>query len=146
MRIIVTKLGAGTGAQEVMRFLLSGAKPRFGLGFGESPAIEKCSVVKIVDDDTGDVEYVALARITPEKAALRAIKRLHGTKLRGRVVRVRQYHYRSRRNERRRRFYPAGSEQERREQERRRPNLRFEKETGAAKVEGMRDFSRTYGR
>jgi hypothetical protein len=138
-------VGAGTTAREVMAFLRSGAKPKLGLPFGDPPTVEKCRVVKIVDDDTGDVEYIALARITPDKAALRAIKRLSLTKLRGRIVEVRQYQYRSKRNERRRRAFPVEEQHDRRDQERRRPNLRFEKETGPAKIEGMKDFTRTYG-
>jgi hypothetical protein len=145
MRIIITKMSAGARPREVKDFLASGARARFALPFGDPPLVEKCRVVKIVDEDTGDVEYVALASITPEKAALRAIKRLNQTSFRGRIVEVRKYHYRSKRNDRRVRAYPVGEDKERREDERRRPNLSFETEKGPAKVEGMRDFTRTYG-
>lgn len=143
MRIIITKVGPSTTVREVTAFLKAGARPVLGLG--DPPTIEKCRVVKIVDDDTGDVEHVALARITPEKAALRAIKRLSRARLNGRIVEVRQYQYRSKRNDRRRRSFPVAGEHDRREQDRRRPNLQFEKEAAPAKIEGMKDFRRTYG-
>jgi hypothetical protein len=143
MRIIITKVGPSTTVKEVVAFLRAGARPVLGLG--DPPTIEKCRVVRIVDDDTGDVEHVALARINPEKAALRAIKRLSRTRLKGRIVEVRQYHYRSSRNDRRRRSFPVVDEHDRRGHERRRPNLRFEKEAAPAKVEGMKEFRRTYG-
>ncbi len=145
MKIIVTKLGSGAGVRDVVAFLRSGLKRRFPLPMGETPKVENCQILRIVNDDNGDEEYIAIVNVTPEKAALRAIQRTDRTVLRGRLVEVRQYRYRSSRNDRRERRYPVADERERRDDERRRPHLRFEKDTGPARIEALDNFRRTYG-
>jgi len=112
---------------------------------GEAGKIENCQIIKICDDDNGEEEYIAVVNVTPERAALRLIQRTNLTRLKGRLVQVRQYRYRSSRNDRRSRRYPVGDDYERRDLERRRPNLRFEKHTGPARVEALDNYRRTYG-
>jgi hypothetical protein len=145
MKIIVTKLTAGAGVRDVMTFFKAGLKRRFPLPLRAEPKVENCQIIRIVDDDGGPEEFIAVLNVSPEKEALRAIQRLNRTQLKGRLVEVRQYRYRSSRNDRRSRRYPVANEHERRADDRRRPNLKFERQTGPARIEAMDNFRRTYG-
>ena len=145
MKLILTKLGPRTGVRDVTAFVRNGLKRRFPIPGLQAPKIEKCRIIKILDDDTGGEEYIATINVTPEKAALKAIQRLNRTQLRGRIVEVRQFRYRSSRNDPRRGRYPVAAEHDRRDADRRRPHLRFERVQAPARVEAMDNFRRTYG-
>jgi hypothetical protein len=129
----------------VLAFFRAGLKTKLPRFLSEPATIEKCKVLKITDLDNGDVEFIALVHVNPEKAALKAIAKLNRTLLRGRLVEVRQYRYRSRKNDRRTRRYPVSAQHERRSLDRRRPNLEVEEAAGPAKIQAMDNFRRTYG-
>ncbi len=145
MNMILTRLAPGTAVGDVVAFLRNGVKRRFFLPVREAPTIRGCQIIRIVNEDSGDDDYIALVQVTPATAALRAIQRVNRTPLRGRVVEVREYRNRSSRNDRRSRPYPVASEHERRAEERRRPNLKFIKDREPARFKAVDSYRRTYG-
>jgi len=116
--------------------------PRF---LTQQPSIEKCEVIQVTDLDNGSVEHIAVLNVSPEKAALKAIAKLNRTLLRGRLVEVRQYRYRSRKNDRRTRRYPVAEQHERRATDQRRQHLEMVEVEAPAKTIAMESFRRTYG-
>jgi len=145
LKLIITKLSPGTGVRDVMAFVRGGLRSRIPRFLAQQPSIEKCEVIQITDRDNRDVELIAVLNVSPEKAALKAIAKLNRTLLRGRLVEVRQYRYRSRKNDRRARRYPVAEQHERRGQDRRRQHLEMEEAEGPATTVAMESFRRTYG-
>lgn len=121
--LFIKNIPANTRDQELVAFVRNATKPRFTLPFPVSTSL-KCEILAILDKDLGSVECHGLAHIQPEKSAFRAIKRLNKTRLKGKVVFVREFHHRSWHNDRRssaRRRVPHNPE--RRTNDRRRQNL-----------------------
>ncbi len=145
MKMILTRLAPGTGVRDVLGFLRNAVKMSFPLPMRVAAKVENCQLIKIIHEDSGGEDYIALISVTPEKAALRAIRRANRTSLKGRMVEIREYRYRSSRNDQRSRRYAVASEHERRADERRRPNLKFEKDVGPTRFAAVDSYRRTYG-
>ena len=144
MMIFIRKLPRGTSKRELQNFIADGLKPKFGLPFGVQGELHKCDILVIIDKDTGSVERHGLAMVLPEKAAEKLIHKLNRTRIRGRLVEVREYVHRSTRTDRR--GEESGDRkqgQEQRGPDRRRPHLEIENELNPGIV-GLKGFNRIY--
>ncbi|MGD8930934.1 MAG: hypothetical protein PVI52_00090 [Chromatiales bacterium] len=84
---------------------------------------------KLVNRATGSVEYHGVVDIEPAKGAVRAIRKLNLTPLKGKTVEVRKYYKRSPLRDRREGGSQEATSANRRKRDRRRPNLAEESVT-----------------
>lgn len=91
-------------------------------------SLGSCDIVRVLDRDTGTIEYYGLIEMRPAKLALQVIRQLNGVSLQGRTLEVHRYHHRSLRHERRLAVALTAAEiqPDRRQGERRRSDLRLE--------------------
>lgn len=110
-----------------------GAGNRFRLPFlGKQPQIHSCEIIEI-KALRGVADRHGLVSITPEKEALKVIRRLNGKQINGKPIIVRQYF------ERRQKTSSAILD------ERRRPNLEINKvRKSTIKISGYDTFARKY--
>jgi hypothetical protein len=140
MKIIVTHLPSEVTAGQLQRFLTA---PFYLFGSLQMRRVDliSCEIVEIRDNRTGITELVGLAKVTPEKAGLRIIKRCHGGVLGGKRVRVRKFFDRVGTD---RRLAEAGAMgQADRPEERRRPELSFRKPLKVTS-RGYKEYARQY--
>ena len=69
--------------------------PRWRSYLAGNGSIGVCDIVRVTNHDTSEVEFHGLVEIQPAKLALRAIRELHGSAIRGHTIEVRRYHQRS---------------------------------------------------
>lgn len=58
-------------------------KPKWFLPFRQGGTIAKCKLIRILDVDTGGVEFHGLIDVYPDRTAEKAIRFLNGKKLHG---------------------------------------------------------------
>jgi len=87
MELFIGNITAGTRQQELQKFLGS---------YGKQATI---SLRKLKFDTS--VYYYAHVNIEPDKLALKTIKKLHGKRLNGKPVLIREFEYRAGNNDRR---------------------------------------------
>ena len=69
--------------------------PRWRSYLAGCGSIGVCDIIRVTNHDTGEVEFHGLVEIQPAKLALRAIRELHGSTIRGHTIEVRRYQQRS---------------------------------------------------
>jgi hypothetical protein len=85
--------------------------------------IQMAEIRKLVNRATGSVEYHGLVDVEPAKGAVKAIRKLNLTPLKGKTVEVRKYYKRSPLRDRREGGAAEGTSANRPRRDRRRPNL-----------------------
>lgn len=144
MKIFIKNVPSSTTHRALREFVEQVFSPRWYAPFAVKGNVKSCTVQKITDLDTGDVEYHGLLDIQPYTAAQHAIEKLNKKKLNGRPVEVRKWHVRSP-SDRRDLFrkHSLWPFKERRKGERRRPNLVMDAYI-PIRVEGLKGFHREH--
>lgn len=119
MIIFIRKIPANTKLSEIIGFVEPAIK---GGIFRKGGVIRDAKILALRDLRLRTLEFHGLVTIEPDKAALRAIKKLKGKRFKGKFVAVRQYFQRDWHNDpRQNRQQPGGPDiQERRIGDRRR--------------------------
>ena len=129
VEIFIRLLPGSVTRHDLMAFLQPGLEHRWSL-FDRTPhgKIAKCSILKITDLDKDTIEFHGVATIEPASAAMAAIKRLNGTRFKGKRMEVRKMTRRSSFRDKRKKQSEPLSEDffEERRRDRRRNNLRYE--------------------
>jgi hypothetical protein len=69
--------------------------PRWRSYLAGCGSIGVCDIIRVTNHETGEVEFHGLVEVQPAKLALRAIRELHGSKIRGHSIEVHRYQQRS---------------------------------------------------
>lgn len=96
MLILLSKIPKNTTRSDIINFL----NPVLKGGFFARKGMIKSLEVMIYKDSNADISpYHGLVRIEPDSVAKRAISKLNRKPLKGKHITVREYHYRSWRND-----------------------------------------------
>ncbi len=127
MKIFISRVPPKTNRKELERFIDQG----LNTGIRKLPlftcaSVNRCEVVRILDESTGLSEIHGIADIDSEKPAGYVVEKLTGKRLCGKPVAVHEYRRRSPGKERRNLAgdHQARSDSDRREADRRRPELK----------------------
>jgi len=91
MKILIPHVPSAITRQELLSIVQGAVKPKWFMPFRSGGTVAKCKLVRILDMDTGGVEFHGLIDIYPEKTAEKTIKRLHGTTINGYRLSVRKW-------------------------------------------------------
>jgi hypothetical protein len=126
MIIFIRNIPADTLRSEIIDFINPALKGGFFKSKGEIKNIE---ILTLKDKDINLLEHHALVHIEPDAAALRAIKKLHGQRFRGKRITVREFIVRNWRNNKRSESTDTNTElKEKRKNPERRRNLEIVEE------------------
>lgn len=146
IRVFIGHLVPSTTRNELTRFLDKELN-RGWLGLPKigTSRLNSCSIMRILDKDTGITEHHGMADISPSRSIQKAMGQLNGSRLCGKQVEVRQYINRSPYRDRRQYMNKIDIDQEqeleRRENDRRRPHLHIEAQRNPKYAE-VSDLSR----
>ena len=91
MRVFVRNIPKNTLSKELVHFFNPALK---GHLFNESGKVTDVQILALRDRNTKLVEYHAVVTIQPDKAAVRAIKKLHGKHFKNQRIAVREFVFR----------------------------------------------------
>ncbi len=91
MKIFIPYIPNGIQRQELMSLVQSAIKPSLFTPFIKKGTVAKCNLIRILDVDTGGVEYHGLIDIYPDKVANKAIKKLNGKEYKGHKLSARTW-------------------------------------------------------
>lgn len=91
MKLVIPHVPATITRQDLLSVVQGAVRPRWFLPFRGSGMVAKCKLVRILDIDTGGVEFHGLIDIYPDKMAEKTIKRLNGTVVNGYQLAVRKW-------------------------------------------------------
>jgi hypothetical protein len=101
MKIFIRQVPAGLSEWELRGFITRAFGYRRFLPFMLTPKMTSCGIMRIKDQDVGVIEYHGVVVVVPDDAARDCVRKLNRTRLRGKLVEVREFHDRSFHNERR---------------------------------------------
>lgn len=107
MIVFIRNIPGDTLRNEIVDFVQPAIKGGLFRAKGE---IKKIEMLALKDKNINLTEYHALVHIEPDAVALRAIRKLHGQRFRNKLVTVRQYFFRNRKNDRRLRLKAVSAE------------------------------------
>ena len=93
--LFLRRIPEGVTRKELKRFLRSRVEGLGSRPFSLRAAVCDCSILCIIDPESGAREYHGLVEVQPAQAAMRAIEALNGKPLRGRPIEVHRYRHRS---------------------------------------------------
>lgn len=91
MKILIAHIPPGTERQDLMNHVTKAVKSPWLPFLQRNCTVSKCKMIRILDLDTGGIEYHALVDIYPERAAKKAIQRLNGKPLNGQQLAARRW-------------------------------------------------------
>ncbi|MCW8906353.1 MAG: hypothetical protein OQL28_03815 [Sedimenticola sp.] len=91
MKILIAHIPSQIQRQELMNLVESSVKPTWLPFSKRNNTVTKCKLVRILDLDTGGVEYHGLVDIYPDRAAQRAIRKLNNKPLNGHRLTARRW-------------------------------------------------------
>ncbi|WP_428624364.1 hypothetical protein [Sedimenticola sp.] len=83
MKIFIPHVPAAAKRQELLSLVQDAVQPKWFLPFSKGGTVAKCNLIRILDMDTGNVEYHGLVEVYPEQTAEKAIRSLAGKQLNG---------------------------------------------------------------
>lgn len=91
MKILIAHIPSETERQELMSLVTKAVRSPWLPFLKRNCTISKCKMVRILDLDTGGIEYHALVDIYPDRAAEKAIQRLNGKSMNGQQLAARRW-------------------------------------------------------
>ncbi|WP_029134917.1 hypothetical protein [Sedimenticola selenatireducens] len=91
MKILIPHVPTAITRQDLLSVVQGAVKPKWFMPFRSGGTVAKCKLVRILDMDTGGVEFHGLVDIYPDKTAEKTIKRLNGTTINGYRLSVRKW-------------------------------------------------------
>lgn len=91
MKIFIPYVPSGIQRNELLAIAKSAVKPAWFIPFKKSGTVAKCNVIRILDVDTGGVEYHGIIDVFPETIAPKVIKRLNGKEYNGQKISARTW-------------------------------------------------------
>ena len=91
MKILIPHVPTAITRQDLLSVVKGAVKPKWFMPFRSGGTVAKCKLVRILDMDTGGVEFHGLVDIYPDKTAEKTIKRLNGTTINGYRLSVRKW-------------------------------------------------------
>ena len=101
MRLFVPNLPESVTESELRRLVRRQVRSPWLRLWRRSGSITALEIVQFTNPDPRSVEYHGIIEIEPELPALRAIRKLNGSRIKGKAIEVRMYHRRSSYRERR---------------------------------------------
>ncbi|AKH20123.1 hypothetical protein [Sedimenticola thiotaurini] len=91
MKILIPHVPPTITRQALTEVIQAALKPRWYFPFHNGPAVTKCKLVRILDVDSGAIEFHGLIDIYPDDKVNKTIKRLNGTTINGFRLSVRKW-------------------------------------------------------
>ncbi|TVO69007.1 hypothetical protein [Sedimenticola selenatireducens] len=91
MKIFIPYVPNGIQRQDLLALVQKAIKPSWFFPFGSGATVAKCNLIRILDVDTGGIEYHGLIDVYPEKAATKVIRHLDGKELNGQKISARNW-------------------------------------------------------
>lgn len=91
MKLLIPHVPPAITRQELLSVVQGALKPKWFMPFRDSGTVAKCKLIRILDVDTGAIEFHGLIDIYPEKKAEKTIKRLNGKTVNGYQLSVRKW-------------------------------------------------------
>jgi len=91
MKILIAHIPSQIQRQELMDLVESSVRPTWLPFVKLNGTVAKCKMIRILDLDTGGIEYHGLIDIYPERAAQRAIRKLNNRPLNGHRLTARRW-------------------------------------------------------
>lgn len=91
MKILIPHIPSGIKRQELLAVVQSAVKPKWFMPLKRGGTVAKCSLIRILDMDSGGVEIHGLVDVYPERTAEKLIRKLDGRKLNGYQLSVRKW-------------------------------------------------------
>jgi hypothetical protein len=125
--VFIRLLPESVTQNELRRFVSNGLRSRWLIAFPVSGKIRSVEIRKFTNGTSRSVEYHGIVDIEPAKAAVKAIRKLNRTLLKGKEVEVRKYYQRSVLRDRRIAMGARTPSDERRKRDRRRGSMVMER-------------------
>ncbi len=90
MNLIIPRITEATTRKDLRNFANKVLEKWFRLPFSAQPRIVSCRIL-LIPDTMGVIQRHGLINVTPDDAALKIIRKLHGKFLKGKLVGVKQY-------------------------------------------------------
>lgn len=140
MLIFLARIQPNTTKRDIINFISPVLK---GGLFVSNGILENIEIRALRDSCVNVIEYHAIVKVEPDKAALRVIHQLNRKKLNGKPINVRRYYIQSRGNDPRlKNQYPVLKIKERRLSERRRAFLEILEKQETVKFVGDVQYTR----
>ncbi len=91
MKILIPHVPSTITRQELLSIVQDAVKPRWFMPFTSGGTVAKCKLIRILNMDTGTVEFHGMVDIYPEKIAEKAIRQLNGKNLNGHQLTARKW-------------------------------------------------------
>ncbi len=91
MKILIPHIPSEIKRQELLSVVQRAVKPRWFMPLKKGGTVAKCSLIRILDVDSGGVEIHGLVDVYPERTAEKVIRSLDGKKLHGYRLSVRKW-------------------------------------------------------
>lgn len=127
MLIFIRLLPESVTQNDLRKFVDKAMRPHWSNLFFPSSRIRSTEIRKFTNSQNHSVEYHGIVDIEPAKAAVRVIRKLNRTPLKGKEVEVRKYYQRSALRDRRDEKAQAFASDERRRRDRRREAMAMER-------------------
>lgn len=91
MKIFIPYVPNGIQRQDLLVLVQKVIKPSWFFPFKSAGIVAKCNIIRILDVDSGAVEYHGLIDVYPEKAATKVIHQLDGKDFNGQKITARSW-------------------------------------------------------
>ena len=91
MKIFIPHIPSGLKRQELLTIIQGVVKPAWFAPFTKGGTVAKCNLIRILDMDTGRVEFHGVVDVYPQKAAEKVVKSLEGKVYNGHKLTARMW-------------------------------------------------------